>query len=176
MESALPSLGSKPSSKKQWVWVGIVAVLAVAFVGWSLRGANRTALPGAPAPLPTLDGKEMTLASLQGKPTMLAFWAPWCGYCKQAVSTISKVAELAGSHAQVVSVALSYDDRAAVEKFTKDNHVDYPVLLGDNATAQAFGVDSFPTFYFVASDGRVSQKVVGALPTAGLLWQLFWAG
>jgi thiol-disulfide isomerase/thioredoxin len=157
---------------KRIIIVAVVALLGVGAV-FALRGRGN----GDPAPavvLQSLDGRQFTLQS-NGKPTLLAFWAPWCPICKQSVETISRVARLSGSHAQVVSVAYS-EDRAKVEQFTKDNSVDYLVLLGDDNAVKQYPLTGYPTFYVLGSDGRISRKVEGYVPAAGLLWELFWAG
>ncbi len=147
----------------RWLVEGTVLFAIVLGVSaWQTRAHVRGA-PLPPAVLQTLDGHTISLASLAGRPTLLAFWAPWCGVCKADSDNVSRVARWVGGRAQVVSVALAYDDRASVERYVTERGVDYPVLLGDNALAHALHVDSFPTIYFVSADGRVSSSAVGWL-------------
>jgi peroxiredoxin len=139
---------------------------------------TRHHLSRAPAPafdLPTLQGAPISLASLGGKPTLLFFWAPWCGVCSSESDNISRVLHLAGGRANVVSISLASPDRAAVERFVQQHGVDYPVLLGDEATGQAWRVDSFPTVYVLDSAGRITGSAVGYTTTVGLLWRLLRA-
>ena len=150
-------------------------LLVVALIGlWQTRDHAR----GVPLPdltLASLDGRAVRLSSLTGKPTLIAFWAPWCSVCRSTSDNVSRVAKLAGARVQVVSIALAYDGRPAVEHYVQSNGVDYPVLLGDDALAAQLHVTSFPTFYVLGADGRIAGSAVGYTTTLGLLWRLLTA-
>lgn len=159
----------------RWPVDAVLVLVLVAVVGlWQTRGHARGALP-ADVTLATLDGRAVPLSSLAGKPTVLAFWAPWCGVCRASSDNLSRAARLAGSRAQVVSIALAYEDRASVDRYVQQNGVDYPVLLGTEDLGRRLAVTSFPTVYFVAADGRIAGSAVGYTTTLGLLWRLLWA-
>lgn len=74
-------------------------------------------------------------------PTVVDFWAPWCGPCRMVGPILDK---LAGEYAGKLVVA-------------KVNTDDNPKWAGQ------FGVQGIPTMIFVA-DGKLVHKQVGALP------------
>jgi hypothetical protein len=72
----------------------------------------------------------------------------------------------------VVSVAVAWEDEEAVRVFAREHGVDYPVLLGDDGIQRDWRVDTFPTVFFLSSEGRVERAVVGYTTLAGLSWRL----
>jgi thiol-disulfide isomerase/thioredoxin len=157
----------------RWAVDGAVLVALVLVVGaWQTRNHLAGACPDFA--LPRLDsGSTVTRASLGGKPTLLVFWAPWCGVCKAESQNVSWVQRLVGDRANVVSVANSFRSVAEVQQYVHDHGVDYPVLLASEGLSGQFAVEAFPTAYFLDADGHIRHSVVGYTTTAGMLWRLF---
>ncbi len=60
------------------------------------------------APIETLDGKSIALSSvMNGKPTVLEFWATWCGNCKQLEPAMLAAHTKYSDRVQFVAVAVS---------------------------------------------------------------------
>lgn len=162
--------------RRRWVrWtidVAIILVAVFAVGAWQTRGHLRDAAPPFTAPL--LEGGEVSLSSLRGKPVLLEFWAPWCTVCKAQSQNISWLKALVAERAHVYSIASSYEDRAQVDSYVRDKAVDYPVLLGGEQLARQYKVDAYPTLYFLDRDGRIKHSAVGYTTSVGLLWRLLW--
>jgi thiol-disulfide isomerase/thioredoxin len=147
---------------------------AVILIGvFQTRGHVRgESLP--PLQLESLDGARVDLSNLKGQPTLISFWAPWCGVCGATSKNVSRAMHWAGTSGRVVSIALSYRDRAQVEKYVIENSVDYPVWFGPDELEEKLHITSFPTIYFVDRQGRISGSAVGYTTTLGLLFRLWW--
>src|SRR4051812_16175220 len=83
-----------------------------------------------PFTLSALDGSSLSSAALTGKPTLLAFWAPWCTVCGAESGNLSLLQQLVGDRARVISIAASFQETAQVQRYVTAHGVDYPVLLG----------------------------------------------
>lgn len=84
------------------------------------------AKPAKPAPVPaslrfsatTVDGKAFDGASLQGKPVLLWFWAPWCPTCRSQIPQVQRLTKQYDGQVSVVGVG-SLDNAAAIKAFAE---------------------------------------------------------
>jgi peroxiredoxin len=125
------------------------------------RGLAITAT-GKPAPalsLAALDGHTVSLADYRGKKNVLiAYWASWCSPCRAEMPILNRLYQgLKNSSQEFEILAVSVDeDRAAAEKFARENNMTYPVLLDPGQkTVDAFHVESVPALVIVDRDGRI---------------------
>ena len=155
-------------------WLIQLALLTVVFLavnGWQTRSHLRgEALPGGLRP--TLSGGVLDLHTLVGRPTLVAVWAPWCSVCAASSSNLRWVQRIVGARAQVVSIAMAYEDVGSVRRYVEAHRATYPVVLGDSALADALHVTAFPTLYFLDAQGRVKHSSVGYTTAVGMLARL----
>ncbi len=172
--AALPAALRKLWRRRPVRWAVDLALVAAVFLGVSAWQSRHAVRGHAPAyTLRTLDGATVDGDDLQGKPTVLVFWAPWCTVCRAESGNVSSLQSLAGSRAHVVSIASDYERVDDVAAYVKSRGVDYPVLLGGRHTARAFHVSAFPTIYFLDENGDVRHAVTGYTTVAGLAWRTF---
>ena len=67
------------------------------------------------------DGAEMTLADLQGKITLLNFWATWCAPCRKEMPSLQALqTEFGGDTFQVITVATGRNSPAGIRRFFEE--------------------------------------------------------
>ena len=112
---------------------------------------------------PQLGGGEFNAASIQGKDTVLWFWAPWCTVCRaEAPDVVEAAAQFDGS-VEVIGVA-GRGEVPEMEQFLEDTGtggLDH-VVDGDGSIWTQFGVAAQPAFAFIDDSGEV-EVFVGAL-------------
>lgn len=135
-------------------------------------------LTGKPAPnftLPDLSGKEVSLSSFKGKPLLINFWATWCAPCKIETPWLIELQNEYGSNGfQIIGISTEGDDlpasdkegwardKAAIAKFVKEEHMQYPVLINGDSLANAYGgLDAMPTSVYVDRSGKIVAVQLG---------------
>lgn len=175
---ATPTKPQTPRVEKprpNWLRRIVETLLFVALFAGIVTWQARHLLPaGDPAPtteLSLFEGGSLSLADLQGKPTLLVLWAPWCSVCGAESDNVSRVQRWLGDRANVVSVAVDYQSLADVQRYVERYNVDYPVMLDNGDVAEAFQLRSFPTLYVLDKEGRIKRRVTGYTSTIGMWWR-----
>jgi cytochrome c biogenesis protein CcmG/thiol:disulfide interchange protein DsbE len=121
-------------------------------------------LIGHPVPdagVEDLDYKPVRFSQLTGQPTVITFWATWCGPCIEEMPIFTRlVAEYKGA-LRVLAVA-TMDTRIDSVNFIK-KHPDFTFtyLLDpdwqtkNSRLVQAFGIAGLPTNLFIDATGKV---------------------
>jgi cytochrome c biogenesis protein CcmG/thiol:disulfide interchange protein DsbE len=121
--------------------------------------------PRAPSfDLPRLDGDgKLSLASLDGTPRIVNFWASWCGPCRDEAPLFEAAAR--EHRGELVVIGVDFEDftgdaRAFVRRFG----LTYPIVRDGNGGEKArWGVTGAPESFFLDRDGRVVAHIPGAV-------------
>jgi peroxiredoxin len=116
--------------------------------------------PGTPAPalrLPGMDGGQVDLAALRGRPVVVNFWASWCDPCVREFPRLRQAARTHRADRLAVVGVLSGDTPAAARPFVRRLDATWPMALDPNTTAAAaWGAVGLPHTYFIRADGTLA--------------------
>src|SRR3954467_9727401 len=100
----------------------------------------------------TLSGAPFNGSSLQGKPTVLWFWTPWCPFCNAEAPSVSTVAA-ANPKVTFVGVA-ARSDVAAMQAFASKYNLNFTTLNdADGSIWARYNVPWQPAHRFDRADG-----------------------
>jgi len=137
----------------------LAALLAAAF---TLSGCGQDRAPESSFVL--LDGSRITHAQLQGKVTLVNFWATSCTTCvaemPEVIATFDKYKD---KGYETLAVAMSYDPPAYVVNFAETRKLPFKVAIDNTgANAKAWGdVKLTPTTFLVNKRGEIVKRYVG---------------
>jgi cytochrome c biogenesis protein CcmG, thiol:disulfide interchange protein DsbE len=162
---------------KKLILIAVVIVVAIVFYKAARRHTAQTAAPASAtshslAPdfsLTDLDGKPLDLSTYRGKVVLLDFWATWCTPCR---AEIPHFIEFQNNYRdqglQVIGVSMD-DDLKPVGPFYKEYKMNYPVALGNDKLAQAYGgILGLPVTFLIGRDGHIQAKYVGAVEISSI--------
>ncbi|MGB8772332.1 MAG: TlpA disulfide reductase family protein [Candidatus Korobacteraceae bacterium] len=150
----------------------VVAIIVVFGVYEVHRRGSGPAKPGGPssaahsvAPdfsLQDLDGQPLKLANYRGKVVLLDFWATWCAPCRDEIPHFVEIQDKYREQGlQVIGISMD-DGPKPVREFYQQFKMNYPVALGNEKLAQAYGgVLGLPVTFLIGRDGRVVSKYIG---------------
>jgi peroxiredoxin len=114
----------------------------------------------------TIDGEQLALSSLRGKPLLVTFWATTCSTCVKEIPHLSDLyRELSPYGLQIIGIAMYYDPPNRVLAMRRTHNIPYTIALDIHAdAANAFGNIQFtPTSFLIGPDGRVAFQKNGAV-------------
>ena len=114
----------------------------------------------------TIQGKKISMASLQGKVVLVSFWATDCRSCiKEMPELINTYQKYKAKGFEVIAVAMPYDPPAQVLNFVTQKKLPFVVMHdGLSEITQSFGgINATPTAYLFNKQGKRLQRTVGIL-------------
>ncbi|MCS7050536.1 MAG: TlpA family protein disulfide reductase [Thermomicrobium sp.] len=120
---------------------------------------------GSPAPnfrLPRLDGGEIQLSDLRGRPVLVNFWASWCAPCRAEMPALQRVAQEFEPAGLVVIGINQLEDAQTVRRFVDEFGVSFAIALdADGTVSRDWRVYGIPQTYLLDADGTIRKAWVG---------------
>lgn len=117
-----------------------------------------------PSTFVLLDGSTKTSADLQGKVTLVNFWATSCATCvAEMPKVIATYNKYQSQGYDTLAVAMRYDPPSYVVNYTETRRLPFKVAIDNTgAVAKAWGdVQLTPTTFLVNKRGQIVKKFVG---------------
>jgi peroxiredoxin len=121
---------------------------------------------GSEAPdftLKDIDGKEVKLSALRGRPVMLNFWATWCPPCRSEIPTIAELYKSThkdGAY-EILGVA-TQSDNSTIKAFAQEFGMTFPIAPDvESRITSLYHVLPIPTSFFIDKDGIIRDTHVG---------------
>jgi thiol-disulfide isomerase/thioredoxin len=125
---------------------------------------------GVPAKLQfvstTLDGKAFKGESLADKPSVLWFWAPWCGTCQGQAAQTAKLADKYKGKVNFIGVA-GLDKTEPIRGFVKTQKVgNFPHLNDQKGEVwKKFGISQQSSYVMLDKNGKTVHQDAATTPS-----------
>ena len=117
---------------------------------------------------PLMDGGELGLADLRGKPAVLNFWASWCGPCEDEAPLLQQAYEEYGDRIAFLGIDIR-DARSDAEEFIETHGLTYPSIRDETMEIYAdFGLTGQPETFFIDPEGVLVRHVPGPVTEESL--------
>ncbi|HTO89594.1 MAG TPA: TlpA disulfide reductase family protein [Candidatus Sulfotelmatobacter sp.] len=113
--------------------------------------------------LQTLDGRRVTLSSLQGQVVVVNFWASWCAPCRHELPALDALnSELSKKGGHVVAVSID-EDRANAARFARAQKLGLTVVHdGPDGLAKQLDLSHVPFTIVLDRDGTIAYAGSGS--------------
>jgi thiol-disulfide isomerase/thioredoxin len=105
---------------------------------------------------PTGDSLKLSQLADNGRPTLVDFWASWCGPCRAEIPHIAEAAARYEGRVNVVGIAV-WDQLLDTQRAMKELNITWPVVFSANAT-EAYGIQGIPHIMLIGADGTILAR------------------
>ncbi|SMO48515.1 TlpA family protein disulfide reductase [Melghirimyces algeriensis] len=113
--------------------------------------------------LETLEGKSVTLSQNDGKPSLINFWASWCGPCRVEMPHLQEAYDQYKDQVNFIMVN-TQDKELGMKTFLEDNGYTFPVVVDQTEeVSQKYSIFNIPQTFIVNSEGEITKRIMGSM-------------
>jgi thiol-disulfide isomerase/thioredoxin len=110
-----------------------------------------------------LSGTEVDFSEFKNKVVFLHFWATWCPYCIEEMSSIQRLYESLKDNDDIKFVMATYQDQDIVRKYISKKQLNLPIYFHDRAVSLVLGPSkTYPRTLIINPKGQIVYKHIGA--------------
>jgi peroxiredoxin len=110
----------------------------------------------------TVDGRTVSLTSLQSNVAILNFWATWCKECLEEMPAFEQLHRKFADQGLTVLGINAREGTSAIQKYRKELSLTFPLILDSKGEINgAYGVVGLPTTFVVGRHGQAVARGVG---------------
>jgi len=148
------------------------ALAALVVFGFAPSGKSRAGRTAPGLPSERLAGAAVTLPKLlaqaAGRPSLVVFWASWCGPCATEAPALEAFSRSAEGRGRIVGVDWS-DGRKGALAFVRRFGWTFPTLRdGEGLVGNDYGMTGLPTTFVLDGRGRIAATLRGPQTGASL--------
>lgn len=109
-----------------------------------------------------LDGETFSNASLNGRVTLLQFWATWCPVCRGDQSAVDNIQSMFADQGLTVIAIDVGESEATVRSYLQASPRSCPVVVDSgHSLAARFGVHGYPHYVLIDAEGNIAGTQSG---------------
>jgi thiol-disulfide isomerase/thioredoxin len=139
------------------ILLGLLIVMGFS-IGGGVSAFSELAPPTPDFTVSSLSGEVISNKSLAGKPTLLMFWASWCGVCQGELPKLKALYEENNKKGLAVLAVGVHDKQSNIIRYVA-NHSEtftFPVAYDSkNKMPETFGIRGVPKFVLLDKEGNV---------------------
>ncbi len=143
----------------------LICFLTILLLIMSGCSKSESQLIGTKAPnfiLEHLDGGQVSLKSLAGKPVLLEFWAPWCPGCLDNIAPINELYSRFADRVHILAPALE-ENRSRLSAFVKKHRISYPIVLATRSLISDYKISTIPVTMIIDANGIIRYHHLGRM-------------
>jgi thiol-disulfide isomerase/thioredoxin len=151
---------------EKWLTLSIAAaaVAIFAYVGTTSGGGRAATVEAGGIQLTELGSNEQMTVDFAAKPTVVSLFTSWCTYCNEDAPKMAELHRKYKDRLNLIGVNITKrDDLSEVRSYVERHALEYPILLDQTGDVYAsFGGKGFPALYFVNTEGKVVDAIIGS--------------